>query len=88
MFSFFILSTLFLFFFLFFGAFVLSPSFSTHWRLICDSRRICQAQRRVAFLAAAATAELPMKLENFFSHLKLLRRNGIDIRQVHVVKYQ
>lgn len=55
MFSFFILSNL-DFFLCFFGAFVLSPSFSTHWRLICDSRRI---PRHFSLL-------LPMKLENFF----------------------
>lgn len=54
MFSFFTLSTL--FFVCFFGAFVLSPSFSTRWRLICDSRRI---PRHFSLL-------LPMKLENFF----------------------
>lgn len=36
----------------FLGPLFLSPSFSTHWRLICNSRRICQT--------------LPMKLENFF----------------------
>lgn len=76
MFSFFILSTL--FFVLFFWGFCFKSKF-----LFALALNLRFQAHSSTFLTAAAN-----EIGKLFSHLKLLRRNGIDIREVHVVKYQ